>query len=122
ELSKIQGNEYDWANEDVIINHFNEVETIRFARSLSVGQTLVLLIKYYDTHTARAAKESINGLENKFEDMAKVSLSTLKNSTVISSDNRAIPKKNTLDIERIRNGLDDCTTLIIRNIPNKYNQ
>ncbi|CAG8704083.1 14643_t:CDS:2, partial [Racocetra fulgida] len=43
-------------------NRFDEVDTIRFARSLSVGQTLVLLIEYYDTRAARAAKESINGI------------------------------------------------------------
>ncbi|CAG8761016.1 35457_t:CDS:2, partial [Racocetra persica] len=42
-------------------------------------------------------------LENKSEDMTKISLSSLENSTMISSGNRAIPKKNTLDIERIRN-------------------
>ncbi|CAG8465989.1 25166_t:CDS:2 [Gigaspora margarita] len=159
ELSKIQGNECDWANEGVImvswigaqsiqstiLNRFDEVDMIRFARSLSVGQTLVLLIEYYDTRAARATKESINGIiiervqirvqyydagshswdavaedfkyhqkiglaifpppRNRSEDMAKVSPSLLENSTVISSGNRAIPEKNTLDIERIRNGI-----------------
>ncbi|CAG8789640.1 15828_t:CDS:1, partial [Cetraspora pellucida] len=43
-------------------NCFDEVDMIRFARFLSVRQTLVLLIEYYDTHTARAAKESINSI------------------------------------------------------------
>ncbi|CAG8603975.1 15513_t:CDS:2, partial [Racocetra persica] len=43
------------------------------------------------------------GLKNKSEDMTKVSPSSLENSTVISSSNRAIHKKNILDIERIRN-------------------
>ncbi|CAG8553854.1 14630_t:CDS:2, partial [Racocetra persica] len=32
-----------------------------------------------------------------------------ENSTVISSGNRTIPEKNTLDLERIENGFDDRT-------------
>ncbi|CAG8493844.1 19254_t:CDS:2 [Racocetra persica] len=62
------------------------------------------------------------GLENRSEDIAKVSLSPPENSVVFSSSNRAISEKNTLDLERIINGLDNRTTLMIRNIPNKYTQ
>ncbi|CAG8796047.1 36430_t:CDS:10, partial [Gigaspora margarita] len=170
ELPKIQGNECDWMNEGVImvswfgaqsiksaiLNRFDEVGTIRIAKSFSAAQNLVLLIEYYDTRAARAAKESINGIviegvqirvqyydagsqswdavaedfkrhqktglaipppprqfpvapspdpENKSEDMAKFSPSPPENSTVISSGNRTIPEKNTLDLERIKNGI-----------------
>ncbi|CAG8610053.1 1411_t:CDS:2, partial [Racocetra fulgida] len=42
-------------------------------------------------------------LENRSEDMAKFSPSPPENSTVISSGNRSIPEKNTLDLERIQN-------------------
>ncbi|CAG8452900.1 11236_t:CDS:1, partial [Cetraspora pellucida] len=45
------------------------------------------------------------GIDNKSEDMSKVSSSPLEYSTMISSGNRAIPEKNTLDIERIRNSI-----------------
>ncbi|CAG8479366.1 7092_t:CDS:10, partial [Racocetra persica] len=183
ELSKIKGNECDWANEGVImvswigaqsiqytvLDRFAQVGTIRFARSFLVGQTLVFLIEYYDTRAARASKESINGIiiegvqirvqyydagshswdvvaeDFKYhqktgltippplcqflvapspglENRSQVFPSPPENSTVISSGNRTIPERNTLDIERIKNGLDDRTTFMIRNIPNKYTQ
>ncbi|CAG8652675.1 17170_t:CDS:2, partial [Cetraspora pellucida] len=66
ELPKIQGNECDWMNEGVIMVSWFGAQSIKSAilncQSLSAGQTLVLLIEYYDTRAARAAKESINGI------------------------------------------------------------
>ncbi|KAG9284764.1 hypothetical protein G9A89_000913 [Geosiphon pyriformis] len=44
------------------------------------------------------------------------------NSTVVTSGDRTIPAKNTLDLEKISTGEDQRTTFMIRNIPNKYTQ
>lgn len=33
-----------------------------------------------------------------------------------------VPRKNTIDLNRVANGLDTRTTLMIRNIPNKFTQ
>ncbi|CAG8448533.1 4573_t:CDS:10 [Acaulospora colombiana] len=43
-------------------------------------------------------------------------------STVRSSGNRAIPEGNVFDLEKVKKGLDERTTFMIRNIPNKYTQ
>ncbi|CAG8468780.1 4095_t:CDS:2 [Paraglomus occultum] len=44
------------------------------------------------------------------------------NTTVRLSGNRTIPVKNAIDLSAIEDGTDTRTTLMIRNIPNKYTQ
>ncbi|CAG8581372.1 6323_t:CDS:2, partial [Racocetra persica] len=120
ELSKIKGNECDWVNEGIIMISWIGAQSIQ---STVLG--VQIRVQYYDTgsHSWDVFLVAPSpGLENRSKYIAQVFSSPPENSTMILSGNRTIPEKNTLDIERITNSLDNHTTFMIRNILNKYTQ
>ncbi|CAG8830290.1 23479_t:CDS:2, partial [Gigaspora margarita] len=66
--------------------------------------------------------QSLDAFAENFKLRQKTELELENRSENRIVSNRAIPNNNTLDLERIINGLDKCITFMIRNIPNKYTQ
>ncbi|CAG8577584.1 6361_t:CDS:10 [Paraglomus brasilianum] len=107
------------SGDNKIIFEYVDIRSAARAKNFFDRQYYDVKVNYYD-----ASVDSWSAVETVKNPGATDASQQKKppNTTVRLSGNRAIPVKNAIDLSAIEDGTDTRTTLMIRNIPNKYTQ
>ena len=120
-LESNDGYQRKWSNED-LENYFNQMRITPRTRGKKVDTTNIIrrpsLSYRLETPVTPSPNETDGSTSG--ESLGTSSGNTL--NSVNGSVGNSIPERNKVVLEKIRMGLDMRTTIMIKNVPNKYTQ